>query len=238
MKKYIVILWGVMAMSLSTSSTYATPSTTLACVAPSAQATALSFLNTYSDNSFARFTPTTADGYLVLLSTATSVSATPVDGVHYALGDSLNGAKVISSGSSTGIQIYNLNPSTTYTVFVFAYNNTDCTADILYNTTSPLTASFTTTVVSPYQPVAQPNNLTFTATETTITGSFTPVSIDNYLVVMATVPSLFATPIDHYVYNVGSAIGTGTVISAGTATTFTAQNVTPIPIITFCFCLC
>ncbi len=228
MKKYIFILWGVMAMSLYTSSTFATPKMQLTCVAPTAQATNLSFLNTYSDNSFARFVPTTADGYLVLLSTSATLTATPVNGVHYAIGDTLNTAKVISSSSETGIQIYNLSPSTTYSVFVFAYNNTDCVEDILYNTSSPLSGSFTTTVVSPFQPAAQPTNLVFTNTsESTITGSFTPVSNDNYLVVMATVPSLQATPIDHYVYSIGTAIGNGIVISNGTTTSFTAQGLTP-----------
>ncbi len=227
MKKYLLILWGVMAMSFYTSSTYATPSTATACVAPTAQATTLSFLNTYSDNSFARFVPTTADGYLVLLSTATTLTATPVNGVHYAIGDTLNTAKVISSSWETGVQIYNLNPSSTYTVFVFAYNNTDCVEDIMYNTSSPLTGTFTTTAVSPYQPTAQPTNLTFTTTETSVSGSFTPSSNDNYVVVMATVPNLLATPIDHYIYSVGTAIGSGTVISNGSATTFSAQNLTP-----------
>lgn len=228
MKKYILILWGVMALSLSTRSMAATLSTETACVAPATQATNLTFINTYSDNSFARFATTAADGYVVLLSTATTLTNTPVDGVHYALGDTLGSAKVISASSASGIQLYNLTPQTTYTVFVFAYNVRDCGDGILYNTTNPLTGNFTTTAPSPYQPVAQPVNLTFnTTTVTSITGSFTAATNDNFLVVMATVPELQATPIDHYVYNVGTALGTGTVISNGSATTFTVENLAP-----------
>jgi hypothetical protein len=230
MKKYLYSLGLVLALACTPSAVYSATlaSYTVTCAAPNAQPTNIGFVNTFSDNTFVRFTPTQADGYLVVLSTSTTLTASPVNGVNYTAGQALGNATVVSASEAYRLPIYNLNPQTNYTVFVFAYNNAGCGTDIYYNAVTPLTASFTTIANSPYMPAAQPVNLVFNpVTDSSVTGSFTASGTDNYLIVMANTPTLTATPVEHYVYEVGSDIGNGTVVGAGNATTFTVNNLTP-----------
>lgn len=231
MKKYTLAFIAFWLLTYTTTPSFASVPTTKAmvtCTAPTTQPTNLTFVNTFSDYTFASFTATTADGYLTLVSTSTSLSATPTSGTSYTIGDTLGNATVIGASSATSVPVYSLNPNTTYYVFVFAYNNTGCGTNIQYNTTAPLSTSVTTATASPFLPTAQPTNLSFnTATSTSISGSFTTVGAYSYLVVLSTSSNLQATPIERSVYSVGNAIGTGKVITTGSATSFTATGLVP-----------
>jgi hypothetical protein len=77
-------------------------------------------------------------------------------------------------------------------------------------------------------PTAQPSNLIFSpATSTTISGAFTAVGTYSYIVIVSTNPNLNATPVEKSTYNVGAKIGTGIVVSTGSATSFTATGLVP-----------
>jgi len=85
--------------------------------------------------------------------------------------------------------------------------------------------SFTTgTVAACTEPAASVTNVVATATSTTaISGSFTGVTADGYLVLIdsnATVPTIT----DATAYTVGQTVGTATVISNGTSTSFTKSG--------------
>ncbi|WP_375237800.1 choice-of-anchor D domain-containing protein [Aurantibacter sp.] len=74
-------------------------------------------------------------------------------------------------------------------------------------------------------PTNQATNLVFgTITSSSIDGSFTATTADNYLIIQSTSPSLSSTPIDGITYNPGDSLGGGTVIQSGATTSFTASG--------------
>lgn len=114
------------------------------CVVPAAQPTNLQ-LSTSNTTVSGVFTPSaSADGYLVVRSNSSTLSANPVNGTTYAIGANLGGGTVIQNSIAYGFMDYNLNASTTYYYFVFA-KNSNCTGTLSYLTTNPLTTSITTT---------------------------------------------------------------------------------------------
>lgn len=74
-------------------------------------------------------------------------------------------------------------------------------------------------------PTAAPTALNFTdSTSSSITGAFTAGDATNYLVVRYPVGSTPTSPVSGVAYTAGGALGTGTVASVGTTTTFTATG--------------
>jgi hypothetical protein len=109
---------------------------------PTAQPTSLVFSSITTSTFSTAFTAATGspDGYLVIRSTSASLSANPVDGTTYTVGNSLGGGTIVSVGSSiSGISNTGLSSGTTYYTFVFAYNNSGATIDYLI--ASPLSSS-------------------------------------------------------------------------------------------------
>lgn len=198
------------------------------CVAPLAQATSLSFSSITSNSMSGSFTASGADGYVVVQSTSSSLSANPVDATTYSVGNSLGGGIVVSAGSPASFSTTGLSPNTTYYFFVFAYNNSNCSGGPKYLTSSPLTGSQAT----PYPPCVAPTNsataMFFSSvTSTSMTVSFTAASsVDGYLVVRSTNSSLGANPANGTPYVAGSTIGSGTVVSVGTPTSVNQTGLT------------
>lgn len=114
------------------------------CVAPTNQATSLNLTPAAStiDGSFTAASGG-ASGYLVVVSTSSTLSASPVTGVTYTAGNSLGGGTVVDGASGTTFTATGLSPNTLYYLFVFAYNNTSCSGGPVYKTPS-LTNSATT----------------------------------------------------------------------------------------------
>jgi hypothetical protein len=117
---------------------------TTLCVAPINQASNLVFNTITGSTISGSFTATTADNYLVVQSTSSTLSSTPINGTTYNPGDSLGGGTVIQSGTTTSFNATGLSSTTTYYYFVFTYNNTNCVGGDTYNTTNPLTNNETT----------------------------------------------------------------------------------------------
>jgi hypothetical protein len=119
------------------------------CISPSAQPTILTFnsSNTLISGTFNG--SNSADDYLIVRSTLSSLSAFPVDDIDYNVGTSLGGGIVISNSSATSFITNNLSAGTTYYFFVFAANK-NCSGGTKYLTVSPLTGSATTTSVATY----------------------------------------------------------------------------------------
>ena len=148
-----------------------------ACVAPTAQPDipfniTNIFTNT-ADVSFLAASPVPS-GYLVVATTGAIPSA-PQTGTTYSNGSTLLGAGtiVVASGSGTSYTITGLAATTTYTLYVYSYNNTSCIGGPVYLTTSPLvSASFATCGAAPVAAAAtNVGGTTFTANWAAAAGS-------------------------------------------------------------------
>lgn len=147
-------------------------SATTAKPQPVSQPTDIVFSSVSSNSFNVAFTAAsgTPDGYLVVRSTGSSLSATPVDGTTYTVGASLGGGTVVSAGSTiTGIANSSLSAGTTYYIFVFAYNNSGAITD--YLTVSPLSSSVLTKVVAPSPSASNATAVSFDLSWTAVTGA-------------------------------------------------------------------
>ena len=192
------------------------------CQAPTAQPTALTLTPASTTSIAGSFTAASPapTGYLVVRSTATTLSANPVNGTTYVAGGALGGGTVIQASAATTFTATGLATNTLYHFFIFSYNNTTCSGGPIYFTTGPLTGSSYPECAASNAPTA----LTFPAnTGTSIGGSFTAATggVNGYLVIESTSATLSSGPVTGTNYTTGNTIGGGTVIQTGTGTTFT-----------------
>lgn len=119
------------------------------CATPAAQPTAL-ILNATGTSIGGSFTYPSpiANNYLVTISTA-NTAPIPVNGTTYNVGDAIGVSKVVDVDNNNTFLAIGLTSTTTYYVYVFAYNSL-CTGGPLYYTTTPLNGSLATTAASPY----------------------------------------------------------------------------------------
>ena len=200
-----------------------------ACTTPAAQPTSLNFGTTTVNSIQGSFTAATVtDGYLVLRSTAASLTNSPVNSVSYAAGNMIGNATVVQQNSITTFTASGLSPVTLYYFHIFSYNNLNCSNGPAYNITAPLSSSWSTANLSACTiPTAQPTSISFTASGNAIAGSFNAGSgCDGYLVIRSLSPTLSATPLNNTDYSLGAAIGGGTVISNNAEKSFLTQNLT------------
>ncbi len=204
---------------------------TTPCATPTAPATALTF-GTITDvsiqGSFTAASPT-ADEYLVVMSVNNSLTANPVNGQIYNIGDNVGEGSVVSRGNTTNFNATGLSPLTIYYFFIFPLNSV-CTGGPLYYTASVLNGSASTVAGLPpcIAPNTQPTGLVFGSTGiNSIQGSFTATTADEYLVVRSTSATLTNNPIDGQPYTTGDALGNGIVIQKSNATSFTANELSP-----------
>ena len=199
------------------------------CAAPAAQPANLIFGTTGINFIQGSFTATIADEYLVLKSTSSTLTNTPINAQVYNAGDILGNAVVIQRNSTTSFTANGLLPNTAYYFFVFSLNSQACVSGPVYNVTSPLNGIQTTQPLPPCTaPSAQPTNLSLTASNNSVSGTFNGVaSADDYLVIRSTSPTLSASPADNTDYNTGDNFGGGIVVANSGTTTFLASNLTP-----------
>lgn len=115
------------------------------CVAPAAAPTGLSFGAITSSSIAGSFTAAAgADGYLVVRSTAATLSANPVNGTTYLAGAALGGGTVVSSGTATSFTATGLTASTTYYFYIFSMKSSGCSGGPAYFTATKLTGNIAT----------------------------------------------------------------------------------------------
>jgi hypothetical protein len=119
-----------------------------ACTTPTNQPTNLNLVA--SNNSVNGFynASTTTDNYLVLRSTSATLTALPVTGTNYTVGNNLGNALIIQKDVNLSFIDIGLSPSTTYYYFVFANNSNCLGTNPIYLTSNPLTSSITTSAVA------------------------------------------------------------------------------------------
>ena len=201
-----------------------------ACVKPTAQPTALNFGTTTVNSIQGSFTAAAAtDGYLILRSTAASLTNNPVNGVSYATGNIIGNAIVVQQNNLTAFTAMGLSSNTLYYFYIFSYNNLSCSNGPAYNISAPLTSSWSTANLSACAiPTAQPSRLSFTASGNAIAGSFNAgTGCDAYLVIRSLSPTLSATPLNNTDYNLGDPLGGGFVVSNNSEKSFLTTGLTP-----------
>ncbi|MEZ0005859.1 hypothetical protein ABH942_001216 [Flavobacterium sp. 28YEA47A] len=87
-----------------------------------------------------------ADAYLAVISTSSTLSAAPANATSYNVGDSLGGGTVAYKGTNATFSLSGLIENTPYYIFVFPYNNTNCTGGPLYFTETSINKAFSTPV--------------------------------------------------------------------------------------------
>lgn len=194
------------------------------CAAPSAPATLLTFNSVTTASISASFTKSAdANEYLIIRSLNSTLTALPVDGTSYTVGNAFGGGIVANRIVTNTFTDNALASATTYYYFVIPLNNLSCTGGPKYLTTNILTASQATNALLPCAaPVAQPTSFTVTSSNYNfVQAAFTTVpGVDEYLVVMSTNNTLTANPANQTVYNVGDQLGGGIVVKRGTGGTF------------------
>lgn len=187
-----------------------TTGTVAACTEPAASVTNVVATATSTTAISGSFTGVTADGYLVLLDSNSTVP-TITDATSYTVGQTVGTATVISNGTSTSFSKTGLVPNTVYMVHVFPYNNTSCTGGPNYKTTAPGNDTAKTLVDACPEPTNTPTNLVFTAVgNNNIDGKFNKSNpaAAGYVVVYS-LSSNIGYPLDSVNYNVGDSISLG-----------------------------
>lgn len=199
------------------------------CVAPGSQPSSLTFSNVTVNSIHGTFNGTTADEYLVLKSTSSTLSNNPVNGTVYNPGDILGNASVIQRNNSTTFTATSLLPNTQYYFFIFSSNALSCINGPVYNTTAPLQNSQTTLPLPACTtPSSQATALSLNPSNNAISGNFTAATgADSYLVIRSTSSTLSIQPSDNIDYAIGDNIGGGVVVALSAATSFVASTLTP-----------
>lgn len=126
-----------------------TPVVVPACTTPGSQPSALE-LSATNNSISGFFMPVTGmDGYLVAMSTSSTASTIPQNGVVYTTGNTIGNTTVIYNGTANGFLATGLNASTTYYFWIYAKND-QCTGGPFYRTTDPLSGATTTTATAPF----------------------------------------------------------------------------------------
>jgi endonuclease I len=199
------------------------------CTEPTSQPTNLVLTSTPTtiSGSFDAAVPT-ADEYLIVRSTANTLSAGPVDGIFYTAGDPIGGGTVVTSTTATTFTDINLTPATIYYYYLFADNSENCSSAPNYLQLNPLQNNISTAALPAcITPPQAPTNLILTPSNTVIVGSFTAAAGANrYLSVISTSSTLAASPVNGITYTAGQSFGGGTIINYTTSTSFTATGLT------------
>lgn len=116
------------------------------CAAPIITGADVTVSNIAHSSADVVITSAAADAYLAVISTSGTLSAAPANTTNYNVGDSLGGGTVAYKGTNATFSLSGLTESTSYHIFVFPYNNANCTGGPLYYTETSIDEAFTTPV--------------------------------------------------------------------------------------------
>ncbi|MGI4865993.1 MAG: T9SS type A sorting domain-containing protein [Janthinobacterium lividum] len=179
-------------------------------------------------------------GQLVVVRPTSAAATVPADGLiyngnaSYGAGSALGAGYVVSAGTSTSVNLTNLNPNTAYAYQVYELLGTGCTTNYLQ--ASPASGTFTTPacVLAAAPATASYGATATSAGRTSATFTWFAGSGAGRLVLLRPTASAPAAPASgtSYVanagYGAGSALGNANyVVYAGTGTSVTVSNLTP-----------
>jgi Secretion system C-terminal sorting domain len=194
---------------------------------PANQPTVISFSAVTSTSMNVSFTAATGSpaGYLVLRKGGSAPAELPVDGTAYTAGSVIGTSTVAFVGSTTSLSATSLPSGIIQYYTVYSYNGSG--AAINYLTTTPLSGNQQTTLV---EPTNQATGLTFsTITTSSMDGNFTAASGSpaGYLVLRKAGASPTEVPVDGTSYTVGNALGSSSIVSISSTSTFTNTGLSP-----------
>lgn len=102
------------------------------CIVPVVSTGDITVSNQTSESVDVEVEGVTAEAYIALVTTGTTVTA-PLNGTVYTEGTTLGSATVGYVGTSATFTIEDLNPATTYNVYVYAYNTAHCIGGPAYS---------------------------------------------------------------------------------------------------------
>ncbi|MFP5042832.1 T9SS type A sorting domain-containing protein [Parasediminibacterium sp. JCM 36343] len=120
-----------------------TTSTVVTCAPPTNAPTGLQLTITDKQINGYFKASTSADSYLVLYGTASTLTQLPQDGGNYTVGSTLGNAKVLANGKATAFTAAGLSAGTAYYFFIFSENKF-CSGTPKYLTTTILQGNITT----------------------------------------------------------------------------------------------
>lgn len=190
------------------------PPLTQPCTAPLA-VNNIGFSSVTASSLQGSFTPVSASGYIVILSQG-AFSGSLTNGIIYTANQIIGNGKVIQVGTSNSFNVAALNANTSYTITVFAYNNTSCTGGPVYSTKASASTTTSADCVAPASPIS---NLILLPTDQSISLAFTAApDADSYLIVYSTDGITF-TPVNATTYVQGNVIGNDIIAGVTTDTT-------------------
>lgn len=147
---------------------------------PAASATGLTFTGVKSYKMNVSWTPTTADGYLVLRKSGSPVTDAPTDGVAYDKGQGIGASKVFYVGSGTNFLSQEIIANTDYYFAVFPYNAT--APYINYKQSTPLTGNQMSANgnIGSYYAAIDTTSASFLTSLTTLINNHTQIFYSNY----------------------------------------------------------
>ncbi len=194
----------------------------LPCAVPTTVSN-LSLTNITSSSLGGSFLGNGATGYVVILSQGTFTGSLS-NGTTYSVNQVIGNGTVIQVGASTTLNANSLNPSTSYTISIFAYNNTTCSGGPVYSPKASASATTSSNCVAPANNIS---NLILTPSINSINVSFAPSpNADRYLVAYSRDPITFIPP-DGTTLFANEIIGNDTIAYSGTNTNITINNLTP-----------
>ncbi len=201
------------------------------CVPPTSQPTGISFSGITPYDLLSTFTTSPdADEYLVIRTNNQVLSTQPSNGISYVKGDVIGNGIVTDRVAIGAFTADSLQPSTTYSFYVFSLRSQNCTGGPSYLLLNPLTGSATTSSLTTNctTPAAQPTNLTITGDQNSINGTYTASqSAQGYLVLVSTSATLTQIPTSGTTYQQGDLLGNARVAYSGSGTTFFASGLNP-----------
>jgi ELWxxDGT repeat protein len=197
-----------------TTSPALTGSVAILALAPTAQATGLTFSNVTSSSLTGTFTAAAGSptGYLVVRRQNSLPTGTPVPATTYNVGDPLGDGTVVHAGSSLSFNDTGLSAEGTYHYRVYSYNGDDGSTN--YLTTSPLSNNITTLDSEP----SQPTGFSAARATTSFQFGFTASDAERYLILRRAGSSPTETPVDGIGYTAGNDLGASKIVLAGVAT--------------------
>ncbi|MEM6523466.1 MAG: BspA family leucine-rich repeat surface protein [Bacteroidota bacterium] len=190
------------------------------CLEPDGSATNPTALNISHESAEINWTAGNGNGRLAIARAGANVNVLPTDDQIYTASSSFgsghhfgNGNYAVYVGNGTGFSLDNLNPSTSYYIKIFEYN--EATGCIEYLTTTFADGNFTTSCIA-LEPTSAPTSLSFSnVADTRMTLSWNNGNGNRRMVLARKGQAVNGLPQDGNTYTANSTFGLGSSVGIG-----------------------
>jgi hypothetical protein len=213
-------------------------------VAPTSQATSVTFTDLDYDEMTLNWTNGDGESRIVFMKEASTGTASPVDGTYYyaynkfGSGDQIgtSGWYTVYSGTESSVSVNSLSPSTTYIVQVIEFNGPSNSGHEVYQTATSTGNPNTQVTPTVAEPTTQASSVAFSSVDMSrATVSWTAGDGAQRAVFIKETSSDTASPVDGTTYSASTAYGSGTQIGTsgwyciynGTGSSVNVTGLTP-----------